>query len=191
MSACHRPRPVITVTVTVVCDELCGAWLSVSDMPLALLAPLVAVWLGGTVRLTAPISHGARRCVTKGSAEERSSPSSSAVVRWREDSTPESVIPDVSLTRSRDGSTGTATFRFEDPSILSVHDVWDNGLITGLWLHDEEGTLVTQDLDVIFKNGRPCEMTAIVVLKSASEWERFMRFMARYAEASGLEFSAR
>ena len=45
------------------------------------------------------------------------------------------------LTRSRDGSTGTATFKFERPSVLSLHDVWDNGLVTGLWLQDEEGSL--------------------------------------------------
>ena len=30
----------------------------------------------------------------------------------------EKVLPDVRLTRSRDGSTGTATFRFKNPNIL-------------------------------------------------------------------------
>ena len=30
----------------------------------------------------------------------------------------EKVLPDVRLTRSRDGSTGTATFRFKEPNIL-------------------------------------------------------------------------
>ena len=30
----------------------------------------------------------------------------------------EDVIPDVRLTRSRDGSTGTATFRFANPQVL-------------------------------------------------------------------------
>ena len=30
----------------------------------------------------------------------------------------EKILPDVRLTRSRDGSTGTATFRFKNPNIL-------------------------------------------------------------------------
>ena len=30
----------------------------------------------------------------------------------------EKIVPDVRLTRSRDGSTGTATFRFKNPNIL-------------------------------------------------------------------------
>ena len=30
----------------------------------------------------------------------------------------ETTLPDVRLTRSRDGSTGTATFRFKNPNIL-------------------------------------------------------------------------
>ena len=110
-------------------------------------------------------------------------------ISWREESTTaEDVVPSVSLTRSRDGSTGTATFKFERPSVLSLHDVWDNGLVTGLWLQDEEGSLHSPDLSVDFAEGRPSELTAILVLKSPSEWERFMRFMRRYAEANDLAF---
>ena len=112
----------------------------------------------------------------------------SASVSWREQSAPETVVPDVSLTRSRDGSTGTATFVFGDPSCLSLNDVWDNGVITGLWLRDEEGIFVTTDLDVQFERGRPRKLVAILVLKNSDEWERFMRFMRRYAEQSGLTF---
>ena len=31
----------------------------------------------------------------------------------------EKVLPDVRITRSRDGSTGTATFKFKNPNILN------------------------------------------------------------------------
>lgn len=41
----------------------------------------------------------------------------------------ETSVPDVRLTRSLDGSNGTAFFRFETPSILSVSD--EMGDITG------------------------------------------------------------
>ena len=111
-----------------------------------------------------------------------------AVLSWREGSTPEKTVPDVSLTRSRDGSTGTATFRFQNPDVLSFNDVWENGLITGLWMKDDEGLLMTRDLDVAFERGSPSAMTAILVLKSTAEWDRFMRFMQRYAESNSLEF---
>jgi len=85
---------------------------------------------------------------------------------FRKDDAPEAAVPDVALTRSRDGSTGTATFRFDNATVLSLDDVWDNGLLTGLWLRDEEGELHTRDLDVEFERGRPARVVAILVLKS-------------------------
>lgn len=99
-------------------------------------------------------------------------------------------MPDVSLTRSLDGSTGTATFRFAKPSVIRLNDVWKNGLITGLWLQDEEGQFFTADLSVTFKRGKPNGVTALLVLKNGEEWERFMRFMRRYAAANDLAFES-
>ena len=110
-------------------------------------------------------------------------------ISWREESTiAEPVVPSVGLTRSRDGTTGTATFRFDRPTVFGMDDVWDNGLITGLWLQDEEGSLRSTDLSVKFEKGRPSELEAILVLKSPDEWERFMRFMRRYALTNDLSF---
>jgi photosystem II protein len=43
----------------------------------------------------------------------------------------EKTLPDVRLTRSRDGSTGTATFRFKNPNILDKSTV-NAGEITGM-----------------------------------------------------------
>jgi photosystem II 13kDa protein len=116
--------------------------------------------------------------------------SQTATVAWREEDAAETVVPSVSLTRSRDGSTGTATFTFDEPKVLSLNDVWDCGLITGLWLRDKEGVLVSTDLDARFEFGRPKQLVAILVLKSRAEWDRFMRFMARYAETNELSFES-
>lgn len=124
------------------------------------------------------------------SASEDATAAATATASWRRDSPPETVVPSVSLTRSRDRTTGTATFRFDRPSVLSLHDVWDNGLITGLWLRDDEGELVSDDLQLEFVGGKPEVLKAILVLKSASEWERFMRFMRRYAAANQLSFES-
>jgi photosystem II protein len=52
----------------------------------------------------------------------------------------EKVLPDVRLTRSRDGSTGTATFQFKNPNILDKNTAKE-GEITGMYLIDEEGNI--------------------------------------------------
>jgi hypothetical protein len=44
---------------------------------------------------------------------------------------PEPVVPDVKLTRSRDGTTGVATFTFDGPSFLSAASA-DLGETTGV-----------------------------------------------------------
>ncbi|MGB7484816.1 MAG: photosystem II reaction center protein Psb28, partial [Phormidesmis sp.] len=37
-----------------------------------------------------------------------------------------------------------------------------------------------------FINGEPAGIEAVYVMRGQDEWERFMRFMDRYAEANGL-----
>ena len=100
----------------------------------------------------------------------------------------ETVIPDVKLTRSRDGSTGTATFRFNNPDILQS-GMENKGDITGMYLQDEEGKIVTKDVNAKFINGKPEAIEAIYIIKSPTEWDRFMRFMERYANDNQLSFT--
>ncbi|WP_008313972.1 photosystem II reaction center protein Psb28 [Leptolyngbya sp. PCC 6406] len=98
----------------------------------------------------------------------------------------EEVIPDVRMTRSKDGSNGTATFYFEYPKALSQ----DEGVeVTGMYLVDEEGEMVTRDVNGKFINGEPAGIEATYSIKSLADWERFMRFMNRYAEENGLGFT--
>lgn len=100
--------------------------------------------------------------------------------------TEEEVIPDVKLTRSRDGSNGTATFRFQNPNVLSSGSADD---ITGMYMVDEEGEIVTREVKGVFVNGKPEALEVIHLMKSSEDWDRFMRFMERYAKDHGLEFS--
>jgi photosystem II protein len=98
----------------------------------------------------------------------------------------EEVIPDVRMTRSKDGTNGTATFYFEYPKALDP----EAGLeVTGMYMVDEEGELVTRDVNGKFINGEPAGIEATFVIKSVAEWDRFMRFMNRYAEENGLGFT--
>ena len=100
----------------------------------------------------------------------------------------EKVLPDVRLTRSRDGSTGTATFRFKNPNILDKNTSKE-GEITGMYLIDEEGLLETRDVNARFVNGKPEAIEAIYIMKSPEAWDRFMRFMERYGQSNGLVFT--
>jgi len=100
----------------------------------------------------------------------------------------ETVIPSVTITRSRDGSTGTATFRFKDPDIIKP-EMQDRGDIKGMSLKDEEGKLMTTDVNAKFVNGRPKGIESTYIIKNPSEWDRFMRFMERYAKNNNLSFT--
>ena len=100
----------------------------------------------------------------------------------------EKVLPDVRLTRSRDGSTGTATFIFKSPNILDKRTT-RIGEITGMYLIDEEGTLETRDVNAKFIRGKPEAIECIYIMKSPEVWDRFIRFMERYGETNGLVFT--
>ncbi len=95
----------------------------------------------------------------------------------------EKVVPNVRLSRSKDGNSGRAIFTFEDPAIFTEQDA--NG-VGGMYMNDEEGELVTRQVSAKFINGQPKSLEATYIMRSPQEWERFMRFMNRYAETHGL-----
>jgi len=100
----------------------------------------------------------------------------------------ETVIPTIKLTRSRDGSTGTAIFRFNNPDIIQL-GMQEKGEIQGMYLKDEEGLLMTTDVNAKFINGKPQGIECVYVIKSPNEWDRFMRFMEKYANNNNLSFT--
>ncbi|KAG1666369.1 hypothetical protein FOA52_007907 [Chlamydomonas sp. UWO 241] len=99
---------------------------------------------------------------------------------------PEPTTPEVRLSRSRTGASGSALFIFENPSIFEASG--SLGDITGLFMEDDEGLLSTTDVKAKFVNGKPQAIEARYMMKSGFEWDRFMRFMDRYAEEQGLGF---
>tara|TARA_B100000405_G_scaffold276373_1_gene218183 strand:- start:481 stop:864 length:384 start_codon:yes stop_codon:yes gene_type:complete len=98
----------------------------------------------------------------------------------------EPVVPDIRLTRSRDGRTGQAMFVFEQPQALAPETLGDIG---GMWMVDEEGEMVTREVNGKFVNGKPSALEATYTWKTEQDFERFMRFAQRYAEANGLGYS--
>ena len=98
----------------------------------------------------------------------------------------EPVVPDIRLTRSRDGRTGQALFVFEEPVALAPETMGD---ITGMYMVDEEGELVTREVKARFVNGKAFALEATYTWKSGDDFERFMRFAQRYADSHELGFS--
>ncbi|CAL9094601.1 Photosystem II reaction center PSB28 protein [Musa troglodytarum] len=100
--------------------------------------------------------------------------------------TDEQTVPDVRLTKSRDGTNGVAIFSFDQPSVFDSSS--ELGDITGFFMIDEEGVLQSVDVSAKFVNGKPSRIEAKYVMRSPREWDRFMRFMERYSQANGLQF---
>ncbi|KAL5712081.1 Photosystem II reaction center Psb28 protein [Ranunculus cassubicifolius] len=100
--------------------------------------------------------------------------------------TDEQTIPDVRLTKSRDGTNGMAIFSFDEPSVFD--STGELGDITGLYMIDEEGVLNSVDVNAKFVNGKPARIEAKYIMRTPRDWDRFMRFMERYSDANGLSF---
>ena len=100
-------------------------------------------------------------------------------------------VPDVKLTRSKDGENGVATFNFDKPSFFNCEREEDvpQGAITAMTMEDEEGEISTANVSARFVEGKPVGLLVRHEMKTPGEWDRFMRFMERYAEANGLGFA--
>ncbi|EPS69630.1 hypothetical protein M569_05138, partial [Genlisea aurea] len=98
----------------------------------------------------------------------------------------EQTVPDVRLTKSRDGTNGMAIFNFSEPSVFDSSSVL--GDITGFYMIDDEGTLQSVDVSAKYVNGKPAGIEAKYIMRNTRDWDRFMRFMERYADANGLSF---
>jgi len=54
---------------------------------------------------------------------------------------------------------------------------------------DEEGELVTRDVNARFRNGQPSALEATYIWKTEDGFERFMRFAQRYAKSHGMAYT--
>mmetsp|Transcript_1413 Transcript_1413/g.3119 ORF Transcript_1413/g.3119 Transcript_1413/m.3119 type:complete len:152 (-) Transcript_1413:351-806(-) len=101
----------------------------------------------------------------------------------------EKCIPDIRLTRAKDGSSGIATFVFDAPNVFDAATAAE-GEVTGMFMVDDEGELSTTDVNARFSNGKPQSIESTYVMTSPEQWDRFMRFMEKYGDANGLGFKA-
>ena len=63
-------------------------------------------------------------------------------------------------------------------------------MFKSMTLVDDEGEMVTTKVDAGFVNGKPKSIEATLEMTTPCDWDRFMRFFVRYAEANGLGFTS-
>jgi len=95
---------------------------------------------------------------------------------------------DVKITRSKDGDTSVAVFFFESPNCMTGPNAATNEIL-GMYMIDEEGEIITRNVNAKFINGKSAGIEAIHKINGQYEWERFLRFMNRYAEANGMSLN--
>lgn len=98
----------------------------------------------------------------------------------------EEVLPIVKLTKSKNGQTGTATFVFIEPKSLIFCTTKP---IVGMILVANEKKIITPDVTISFREGKPFLVKAILIFKNAKEWFEFLSFMNSYSKETGLSFS--
>ena len=101
----------------------------------------------------------------------------------------EKVIPQIRLTKSKDGYAGQAFFRFDNPEALLSDNFKD---IQGMYLIDEEGLITTREINIAVskKTGKYTAIEAVYCWRSERDFKRFMRFANRYAKQNGLAYEA-
>lgn len=100
----------------------------------------------------------------------------------------ETTLPIVKLTKSKNGKTGTATFIFIQPNIFNL--LFSKiSTIDGMFLLWENKKIITKDITIMFREGKPFLLKSIFIFKNSKEWFDFLNFMNLYSKETGLFFS--
>ena len=100
----------------------------------------------------------------------------------------EKSLPIVKLTKSINGLTGTATFLFIKPSFFTDSQYLFSE-ITGIYLVCENNEIMSKDINILFKDGKPFLVKTIFIFKNDKEWFQFLQFMNLFSKETGLYFS--
>jgi photosystem II protein len=100
----------------------------------------------------------------------------------------EKTLPLIKLTKSKNGKTGTATFIFIQPSLFNS-EIFLSDYIYQICLISNEKKIVSRDINIFFRDGKPFLIKAIFIFKNSVEWFNFLTFMNLYSQETGLFFS--
>lgn len=102
----------------------------------------------------------------------------------------------VSLRRNKRTGVRNVLMTFKSLNALEKFNSFTKGSAQILSLIDDEGEILVRpnSLKIIFGGDEGNELKRVnctFEIESDSHWERFTRFMDRYAEANGMEFGSR
>ena len=92
----------------------------------------------------------------------------------------EKDLPEIRLSRSKDGKRGQAIYKFYKPVTITLENL---NSIQKMYLIDKEGELSTRRIDLSISNEEIKEVTSTFTWSSEEEFERFIRFAKRYANS--------
>ena len=130
-----------------------------------LLSYLSAACAASMATAFTPVVHQTARPHTSLFAEGESAPAEIQFVRGLA----EQVVPNVKLTRAKDGSSGIATLFFQNPNVFDA-STSASGEVTGMFMIDEEGEMSTTSVNANFANGKPQSIESTYVMTSPQEW---------------------
>lgn len=102
-------------------------------------------------------------------------------------------LADVSLRRNRSTGVRTVLMTFQTLRSIERFQSYTNRFAKALLLIDSEGNISVTPSSTRFIFGGPegddlQKVECAFEIESDEHWERFMRFMQRYAEANGMEY---
>ncbi|NET08599.1 MAG: photosystem II reaction center protein Psb28 [Symploca sp. SIO2B6] len=105
-------------------------------------------------------------------------------------------LDDVSLRRDRSTGDRIVIFRFKRLKSIEQFQSYTNQFAKALRLRDEEGNIEIQPdgLKIIFGGPEGDDLRGVeckFAILQDDHWDRFMRFMQRYAEANGMAYGER
>lgn len=105
---------------------------------------------------------------------------------------PES-LSNVSLRRGKTSGTRTVLFTFDTLNALEILNSFTKKSVGGMRLRDEEGDISVEqaNLRIIYGGDEGDELRRVECdfeIPQHDHWERFMRFMHRYADANGFAY---
>tara|TARA_Y100001968_G_scaffold297513_1_gene306613 strand:- start:9506 stop:9880 length:375 start_codon:yes stop_codon:yes gene_type:complete len=98
----------------------------------------------------------------------------------------ELITPEITIKRSHDGKRGKAYFVFNKPNFLSLESPSN---IKSMVLLDNEGELITRQINFNMINDNKFTVEAIYSWGSDDEFKRFMRFAINYAIANEIGYN--
>ena len=98
----------------------------------------------------------------------------------------EEVIPEIRLSRNKDGRKGRAYFLFDQTEAISVTNISE---IKSMIMLDGEGELTTRNINIRTSDGKNQAIEAIYTWNSDIGFQRFMRFANSYAKTHDLGYS--